>query len=163
MRRCIYPGSFDPFTEGHLDVLRGAVELFDEVTVGVLNNIAKKPMFTAEERVNMIREAIAGEGFTNVTVDSFEGLLVEYARQIRADHIIRGLRATTDFEYEFQIDAMNRHLAPEIQTVYIMAKSEHSFLSSSAVKEIAIWGGNIDGLVPDPIAKTMAERLKKDE
>ena len=163
MRICVYPGSFDPFTEGHMDVLRQAVKLFDYVYVGVLNNIAKKPMFSAEERVDMLREALKEEPFDNVTVEAFEGLLVEYARKIKADYIIRGLRATTDFEYEFQIDAMNRHLAPEIQTVYIMAKSEHSFLSSSAVKELAVWGGKIEGLVPDCIAKTISERLEKHE
>ena len=163
MRICVYPGSFDPFTEGHMDVLRQAVKLFDHVYVGVLNNIAKKPMFSAEERVDMLREALKEEPFDNVTVEAFEGLLVEYARKIKADYIIRGLRATTDFEYEFQIDAMNRHLAPEIQTVYIMAKSEHSFLSSSAVKELAVWGGKIEGLVPDCIAKTISERLEKHE
>ena len=161
MRICVYPGSFDPFTEGHMDVLRHAVELFDFVHVGVLNNVAKKPFFTAAERVEMIERAIAGENFQNVQVQSFEGLLVEYARNIDAKYIIRGLRATTDFEYEFQIGAINRHLAPDIQTVYFMASPEHSFLSSSGIKEIGLWGGKIDGLVPDCIAKTIRERLAK--
>ena len=159
MRTCIYPGSFDPVTEGHMDVLQHAVELFDCVHVGVLNNIAKQPMFSVEDRVNMIRDAVKAEGFENVVVDSFEGLLVEYARSIGASHIIRGLRATTDFEYEFQIGAINRHLAPEITTVYIMASPERSFLSSSGVKEILTWGGKIDGLVPECIRNTIIERL----
>lgn len=161
MRICVYPGSFDPFTEGHMDVLRHAVELFDFVHVGVLNNVSKKPLFTAAERVEMIERAIADQNFLNVKVSSFEGLLVEFAKSIDAKYIIRGLRATTDFEYEFQIGAINRHLAPDIQTVYFMASPEHSFLSSSGIKEIGIWGGRIDGLVPDCIEKTIRERLAK--
>ena len=163
MRICVYPGSFDPFTEGHMDVLRQAVRLFDLVYVGVLDNIAKHPLFSAEDRADMIRAAVRAEEIPNAKVEAFSGLLVQFARSVGAEHIIRGLRATTDFEYEFQIDAMNRHLAPEIQTVYVMAKSEHSFLSSSAVKEIAVWGGKIDGLVPDCIAKTITDRLGKHE
>lgn len=161
MRVCVYPGSFDPFTEGHMDVLRHAVELFDVVHVGVLNNAAKKPLFSAAERVDMIKDALSCQSFTNVIVSSFEGLLVEFARRIDAQYIVRGLRATTDFEYEFQICAINRHLAPDIQTVYFMASPEHSFLSSSGVKEIALWGGRIDGLVPECICKTITERLAK--
>ncbi len=161
MRSCVYPGSFDPFTEGHMDVLKSAVGLFDRVHVGVLNNVAKRPAFSASERVSMIERALEAQGISGVTVRSFEGLLVEFCREAKAGYIIRGLRATTDFEYEFQIGAINRHLAPDIQTVYIMASAEHSFLSSSAVKEIGTWGGEIAGLVPACIEKTIAERLAK--
>lgn len=160
-RICVYPGSFDPFTKGHLDILRNASLLFDQVYVGVLVNEAKHPVFSAEERVFMIQTVLAEVGFPNVCVQSFEGLLVEYAHSIRASHVIRGLRATTDFEYEFQIGAINRHLAPDIQTLYFMASPEHSFLSSSAVREIGSWNGNIDGLVPDCIKHIITERLAK--
>ena len=161
MGTCVYPGSFVPFTKGHLDVLRNAAQLFPCVHVGVLNNAAKHPVFSAAERVDMIRAVVEADGLANVRVSSFEGLLVDFARSIDARYIIRGLRATTDFEYEFQIGAMNRHLAPDIRTMYFMASPEHSFLSSSAVKEIGMWGGKIDGLVPECISKTIAERLRK--
>lgn len=159
MRICVYPGSFDPFTEGHLDVLRNAVSLFDCVYVGVLNNAAKRAAFTPKERVQMIERAVSDADFTNVKVESFDGLLVDYATRIGASYIIRGLRAITDFEYEFQIDAINRHLQPHIQTVYFMANPSHSFLSSSTVKEIGGYGGNIRGLVPDCNIKMITERL----
>ncbi len=161
MRTCIYPGSFDPFTIGHHDVLRHAVGLFDRVYVSVLNNASKSPVFSAEERVDLIRRMVESEGIENVVVTHFDGLLVDYAREIGADYIIRGLRAITDFEYEFQIAALNRHLAPEIQTVYFMANAEHSFLSSSGIREIGTMGGNIHGLVPDSIEQIIAERLRK--
>ena len=161
MRIGVYPGSFDPFTEGHLDILNSAVPLFDKVVVGVLCNAAKKPVFTAEERVDMIRRVVEDREIRNVEIASFNGLLVDFAKSLGATNIIRGLRATTDFEYEFQIGAINRHLAPDIQTLYFMANPAHSFLSSSGIKEIGMWGGCIDGLVPACIAKTIAERLRK--
>jgi len=160
MRICVYPGSFDPFTLGHLDVLRGAAELFDQVYVGVLNNSSKKATFSPKERVAMIERVISELGFENVITDHFDGLLVDYAAKIGASHIIRGLRASMDFEYEFQIDAMNRHLAPEIRTVYFMANPAHSFVSSSNVREIASLGGSIEGLVPECNIKMITERLK---
>lgn len=157
----VYPGSFDPFTIGHHDVLLHAMPLFDTVYVGVLNNTAKQPLFSVSERVDMIRDMIRAEGLKNVVVESFDGLLVDYARSIHAGYIIRGLRAITDFEYEFQMHAVNRHLDEEIQAVYFMASPEHSFLSSSVIKEIAMMGANIDGLVPASIQKMIAERLAK--
>ncbi len=159
MKTAVYPGSFDPFTVGHLDVLKSAAALFDEVYVGVLNNREKHPLFTERERVNMIARVIEQEGFTNVRTESFEGLLVNYADKIGARYIIRGLRAITDFEYEFSIDAVNRHLAPQISTVYFMASPAHSFLSSSNVKEIGHWGGSIEGLVPSCNLMNIRERL----
>ena len=159
MKIGVYPGSFDPFTVGHLDVLMSASELFDRVYVGVLNNKAKNPVFTPEERVKMIDEVISSCSLKNVTADQFDGLLVDYAKKIHAGYLIRGLRAITDFEYEFQIDAMNHHLAPNIKTVYFMSLPEHSFLSSSTIKEVVSLGANIKGLVPDCILHKITERL----
>lgn len=161
MRICVYPGSFDPFTVGHHDVLEHAVAMFDRVYVSVLNNGLKRPVFSVEERVEMIQRMVDLEGMKKIVVSSFNGLLVEYARSIGADYIIRGLRATMDFEYEFQINALNRHLAPDVDTVYFMASPEHSFLSSSAIREIGAMGGSIKGLVPESIENIIVERLKK--
>ena len=160
MRICVYPGSFDPFTLGHLDVLNGAAELFDRVYVGVLNNSSKKATFTPDERVDMIERVLAEYGMTNVIAERFDGLLVDFVSKIGATHIIRGLRASMDFEYEFQIDAMNRHLAPHIRTLYFMANPAHSFVSSSNVREIAALGGSIEGLVPECNIKMITERLR---
>ncbi len=155
----VYPGSFDPFSIGHHDVLMHAIPLFDTVYVSVLNNAAKRPLFSVQERVELIRRMVGEEGLSNVVVESFDGLLVEHARSIHADYIIRGLRAITDFEYEFQMNAVNRHLAGEIQAVFFMASPEHSFLSSSVIKEIGAMGASIDGLVPASIQNIIAERL----
>ena len=159
MKTGVYPGSFDPFTAGHMDVLRNALSLFDEVVVGVLNNSGKRPTFSVAERVEMIQRVIDAECLKNVRVGSFDGLLVDYVTQCEAGFIIRGLRAITDFEYEFQIDATNRHLKPDIQTVYFMAKPSLSFLSSSTIKEIGTYGGDIRGLVPDCNYNIIKERL----
>lgn len=159
MKIGIYPGSFDPFTLGHRDVLLHAVTLFDKVYVSVLNNCAKSPVFTVEERVSLIKHMVKTEGVPRVEVTSFAGLTVEYAKSIGAEYIIRGLRAIMDFEYEFQLNAVNRHLANQIQTVYFMASPEHSFLSSSAVREVGAMGGNIHKLVPSSIENIIAERL----
>ena len=161
MKVGIYPGSFDPFTSGHRDVLLHASSLFDQVYVSVLMNSLKNPIFTVEQRKEMIQTVVDADNLTNVTVSSFDGLLVEYARGIGAGHIIRGLRAITDFEYEFQIDAVNSYLAPEIKTVYFMASPEHSFLSSSIIREIGTFGADISRLVPDCIQNIIAERLAK--
>ena len=161
MKIGIYPGSFDPFTVGHMDVLQNAYALFDRVYVGVLRNSAKSATFSADERVSMIRRAVEDADMPHVIVEQFGGLLVDYAKQIGAHYIIRGLRAITDFEYEFQIDAINRHLEPNVQTVYSMAKPSLSFLSSSTVKEIGAYGGNIAGLVPDCNMNIIAERLRQ--
>lgn len=155
----VYPGSFDPFTVGHMDVLRSASALFDHIHVGVLSNSAKTPLFTADERVAMIEAAVRAEGLANVSAASFDGLLVEFVKRVGAQYIIRGLRAITDFEYEFQIDATNRHLEPQVRTVYFMASPSLSFLSSSTVREIGAYGGNIAGLVPACNMKIIAERL----
>ena len=161
MRTCVYSGSFDPFTVGHLDVLKNAADLFDCVYVGVLNNSSKSPCFTPDERVKMIQNVIEENGFSNVRAEKFDGLLVDYAKKVQAGYVIRGLRAITDFEYEFQINAMNRHMAPDIQTVYIMSSPSLSFLSSSMVKEVGALGADISGLVPDCNLKFILERLLK--
>ena len=125
----VYPGSFDPFTVGHLDVLTSAAGLFDLVYVAVLHNVDKRPTFTVQERMDMIENVLRAEGLKNVRCGTFDGLLVEYVRSVNATHIVRGLRATSDFEYEFQIDAVNRHLDNSLRTVYFMASPGHSFLS----------------------------------
>lgn len=161
MRICVYPGSFDPFTTGHHDVLMHAITLFDKVFISVLNNPSKNPVFSVEERVDLICRMVEAERIQNVEVTRFDGLLVEYARSIGAAYIIRGLRAITDFEYEYQLDAVNRHLAPDVTTVYFMASSAHTFLSASVVREIGAMGGSIEGLVPHSIQHTIAERLKR--
>lgn len=161
MKIGIYPGSFDPMTIGHLDILREAAGLFDKIYIAVLCNSAKTPVFSAEERTAMIREVIRAEGIENAVCESFDGLLVDFARKKGASFIVRGLRATSDFEYEFQIDAVNRHLEPGIKTIYFMASPEHSFLSSSNVREMGYWGADISGLVPESIRSIISERLLK--
>ena len=155
IRRAIYPGSFDPVTFGHVDVIERAARIFDRVVVGVVNAPHHKtPMFASEERVEFIREAIAA---ANVEVDVFKELVVDFARRWDARAIVKGLRVTSDFEWEFQMNQLNRHLAPDIETVFVMASPHVSFVSSSGVKEIAAFGGKVDGLVPEPVAERFRE------
>jgi len=161
MRVAVYPGSFDPFTLGHLDILKAAAPMFDSVCVAVLNNPLKQAYFPAQERISLIEAAVADCGLQNVTMGSFEGLLVDFAASIGAEYIVRGLRSTMDFEYEVQMNAMNRRLDPKISTVYFMANTEYAFLSSSIVREVGSLGGCIDGLVPEINKKLIAERLIK--
>ena len=161
MKIGVYPGSFDPFTIGHLDVLKSASQLFDQVYAAVLLNKNKQYSFTVEERMEMLHKAVEQEGFRNVRCGHFTGLLVDYVRSANANFIVRGLRATSDFEYEFQIDAVNSHLDPCIRTIYVMSSPAHSFLSSSNVKEIAYWGGSIAGLVPACNEEKILERLAR--
>ena len=161
MKIGVYPGSFDPFTSGHLDILTRASAVFDKIYAAVLINRLKQPFFSADERIDQIKTAALAAGLNNIRVGSFDGLLVEYAKSIGAGFIIRGLRAMTDFEYELQLDGMNKRLAPEIETIYFMAKPEYSFLSSSTVKEVGYFGGSIEGLVPQINKKMIAERLLK--
>lgn len=148
-RIAVYPGSFDPVTNGHLDVIRRAARIFDEVIVAVLLNSSKKPLFDVDERIEMI-EAVVKE-IPNVRVDTFTGLLVDYMKKNRATVIIKGLRAVSDFEYEFQMALMNSKLDPEIETLFMMTNSQYSYLSSSIVKEVGHLGGALDELVPDAI------------
>lgn len=158
-RMAIYPGSFDPPTLGHLDVIERAAKLFDEIIVAVGVNSGKKPLLTEAERVAALNASIAH--LDNVRVDSFQGLLVEYVLSTGAKSIVRGLRATADFEYEFQMAMVNRRLANEIDTVFLMTKWEHSYLSSSIVREVATLGGDYSGLVPAPVAEVIHRALRK--
>ncbi len=146
MRRAIYPGSFDPVTNGHLDVIQRAASVFDEVIVAVAPSVGKEPLFTLEERVEMLCEACGS--MSNVRIDSFSGLLVRYAAAQQASVIVKGLRALSDFEFEFEMALMNRRQDEGIETVFMMTNAEYSYLSSSIVKEVAALGGSVEGLVP---------------
>jgi pantetheine-phosphate adenylyltransferase len=155
-RRAIYPGSFDPITNGHLDIIERSTKLFDEVVVALLLNIEKQPMFTTDERVDMIRSVMRWD---NVRVDTFEGLLVHYAVEQQAQVIVRGIRAVSDYEYELQMALMNRRLESRVETVFLMAAEEYSYLSSRLIKEVFKLGGSITGLVPDIVEQRMREKL----
>ena len=160
-RVAICPGSYDPVTNGHLDVISRAAKVFDKVVVGVVNNPVRKEktLFTADERKKFIEDATAELG--NVEVGVMSNLLVEFARENNATAVIKGLRAISDFEYEFEMNQLNRKLAPEIESMYIFASADFSFLSSTGVKEIATFGGDVGDLVPGPVAKALAERLAR--
>ncbi|HZT14724.1 MAG TPA: pantetheine-phosphate adenylyltransferase [Gaiellaceae bacterium] len=156
MITAIYPGTYDPVTNGHVDVIGRAARIFDRVVVGVVNNPHhKRPLFPVDERVAFLREAL--DGMENVEVDVFSELVVEFARRWEARAIVKGLRVVSDFEYEFQMNQLNRTLAPEIETVYVMASPQVSFVSSSGVKEIAAFGGNVEELVPHAVARRLKE------
>lgn len=149
----VVPGSFDPITMGHLDIIKRASKIFDEVKVVVMNNSSKNPLFNVEERIALIAEVTSA--IPNVTVDSFGGLLIDYAVEVKANAIIRGLRAVSDFEYEMQITSMNRFLNEDIETLFMVSNNQYSFLSSSIVKEVAKYNGNISGLVPEAVEKAL--------
>jgi pantetheine-phosphate adenylyltransferase len=153
MKHCIYPGTFDPVTNGHLDVLERAAGLFDRVTIAVALSTTKEPLFSAEQRVAFIRANV--ERFKNVHVVSFDGLLVDFARQQKAHAIIRGLRALSDFEFEFNMALMNRHLEPKVETIFVMPNEAYSYTSSSLVKQIAKLGGDIAHFVPANVAAAL--------
>jgi pantetheine-phosphate adenylyltransferase len=156
MITAICPGSYDPVTNGHLDIIQRAAGIFDRVVVGVVQNPQHKaPLFPVEERVEFLESALAD--LDNVVVDVFSELVVEFARKHNAQTMVKGLRVISDFEWEFQMNHLNRVLAPEIETVYVMASPQYSFVSSSGVKEIASFGGKVDGLVPEAVAKRFAE------
>ncbi len=157
MRRAIYPGSFDPITNGHLDVIQRAAKLFDEVVVAVAHNDQKHSLFTAEERVSLIRTNTTG--ISNVTVAHFDGLLVEFARSQNANAVVRGLRAISDFEFEFQMALMNRKLEPEIETIFMMPVEKYTYLSSRIVKEIGRLGGNVEAFVPVSVAAALRQKF----
>ena len=157
MKRAVYTGSFDPVTNGHMDIIRRAAEIFDVLIVSVLNNKEKTPLFSVEERVKILKEAT--KDLPNVQIDSFSGLLVDYAKEKDLHVIVRGLRAITDFEYELQIAQTNRKLSGEtLDTMFLTTSLEYAYLSSSSVKEIACFGGNIDACVPDFVAKQLYEK-----
>jgi pantetheine-phosphate adenylyltransferase len=158
----IYPGSFDPLTFGHVDIIERSARLFDNVIVSILINSEKAPLFSVDERSDIMREILKPR-FPNVEVDVFNGLLVDYAREKKAKVIVRGIRAVTDFEYEFQMALMNRRLNPEIETVFMMPAEQYSYLSSRLVKEIAELGGSVAGLVPETVETRLKQRFKKDK
>jgi pantetheine-phosphate adenylyltransferase len=153
---CICPGSYDPVTNGHLDIIRRAAGIFERVVIGVVRDPQhKSTMFSVDERVAFLREALAD--VPNVEVEVFSDLVVEFARRFGARTMVKGLRAISDFEWEFQMHHLNRNLAPEVETMYLMSSPQYSFLSSSGVKEVASFGGNVDDLVPDPVARRFRE------
>ena len=158
MKRAIYPGSFDPVTNGHLDVVERARKLFDEVIVAVAHNDEKQPLFSLEERLDLLRQTVGK--IDNVRISQFDGLLVEFARAEKASAVIRGLRAVSDFEFEFQMALMNRKLDPEIETIFLMPKEEYTYLSSRIVKEIAKLGGDVSAFVPPAVAKALAKKFR---
>ena len=153
----VVPGSFDPITNGHLDIIKRAADVFDIVYVAVLNNSSKQPLFNVEERISLIAEVT--KQFPNIRIESSSGLLIEYAQQKKAQAIVRGLRAVSDFEYEMQITSMNRVLDEHIETFFIMTKNQYSFLSSSIVKEVAKYGGNVRELVPKVVEQALKEKF----
>ena len=159
MKTAIYPGSFDPVTLGHIDVIKRASKLFDNLIIGVLNNRAKTPLFSVEERVKMLEEVT--KDIPNVEVQSFDGLLVDFMRQNHAKVIVRGLRAITDFEYELQLAQMNRVIAPEIDTLFLTTNLKYAYLSSSTVKEVAAYGGDISNFVTPYVADEVHKRLRE--
>jgi pantetheine-phosphate adenylyltransferase len=157
-RRAVYPGSFDPITNGHLDMIQRALTVFDHVVVAVAYNREKPSgLFTPDERVALIRDVT--RDLAGVTVDSFHGLLIDYARRVGAGTIVRGLRAVADFEYEFQMTMMNRHLAGDVETVFLMADEAHFFTSSRLVKEVVSLGGEVSGFVPEPVYKALRKKI----
>lgn len=161
MKRAIYPGSFDPVTFGHLDVIERSAKIMDELIIGVLNNTAKSPLFSVEERVTMLKEATCH--LPHVRVEAFGGLLVDFAVQSGANTIVRGLRAVTDFEYELQMSQINTVLNPEIDTVFFTTRLQYAYLSSSIVKEVALMGGDISKFVPESVMKRVYNKFKLKE
>lgn len=157
MRIAVYPGSFDPITNGHLDIIKRASKLYDKLFVGVLNNMNKQPLFTAEERKALIDNEISD--LPNVTCDVFSGLLVDFAKQNGATVIVKGLRTVADFEYEFQMALLNKTLNPEYETMFMMTDTKYSYISSSMVKEVAKYNGELNGLVPQNVILKIKEKL----
>jgi pantetheine-phosphate adenylyltransferase len=163
MRRAIYPGSFDPLTNGHLDIIERGAKLFDEIIIAVLVNPEKRALFTVEERREMLEEVLTGieSGGCRLRVDAFQGLLMRYAVEQQADAVVRGIRAISDYEYELQMALMNRRQEPAIETVFMLAAESYSYVSSRLVKEVYSLGGTIEGLVPAPVEERMRFKLGK--
>ncbi|GBD94085.1 phosphopantetheine adenylyltransferase [bacterium BMS3Abin05] len=159
MKIAIYPGTFDPITHGHIDVVERAVTLFDRVVITIAINAVKKPLFSVKERQEMIAEST--KHLQNIEVDAFEGLLMEYAKRKNAVAVIRGLRAISDFEYELQMALMNRKLAEEVVTVFLMPNVKYTYLNSTIVKEVAGFGGDVSGLVPESVEKRLQKKFRK--
>lgn len=158
-RLAVYPGSFDPITNGHVDILQRSLEVFDRVIVAIADNVRKAPLFTIEERIGFIRDALGPSVRERVEYDAFGGLLIDYCKQRGAGTIVRGLRALADFEYEFQFAVMNRRLAPQVDTMFLMTAEENFYVSSSLVKEVAGFGGDVSGLVPDAVRRALQQKF----
>ncbi|HEX9610033.1 MAG TPA: pantetheine-phosphate adenylyltransferase [Candidatus Limnocylindria bacterium] len=158
-RVAVFPGSFDPITNAHLDVARRAADLFDRLVIGVLNNPRKEPLFSVDERIELIRRCVADLG-DHVTIDAFDGLTVDFARRQGAGFIVRGLRAVSDFEAELQMALTNRKLAPEVDTTFLMTALEFGYVSSTLAKEVARFGGDVGAMVPDLVAEALERRLR---
>ena len=160
MRRAVFPGSFDPLTNGHLDIIKRSAPLFDEMIVAVLNNADKQPMFTAEERCEMIRKVLptVDTGVCEMRVEAFSGLTAAFARKSEATAIVRGIRAVSDYEYELRMALMNRRLEPSIETVFLMAGEEYSYVSSTLMKQVFELGGRVDGLIPELVETRMRNK-----
>ena len=159
MIRAVYPGSFDPLTNGHIDIVERSARLFDEVIVAILTNPQKVPLFSVDERTKILNDILKPR-FKNVQVDVFHGLLVDYAEKVKAQVIVRGIRAVSDYEYEFQMALMNRRLKPGIETVFLMPAESYSYLSSKLVKEIVQLGGSVAGLVPESVERQLIKKLQ---
>jgi pantetheine-phosphate adenylyltransferase len=157
--KALYPGTFDPPTNGHVDLIQRGSKLFEHLTVGILKNPVKNPLFTVEDRVEMLKEATSALG--NVSIATFDGLMVEFARAQSATAVLRGIRAISDYEHEFQMALMNRRLAPEIETVFLQPAGRYSFVSSRMVKEVFSFGGDVSGLVPPNVLKRLRARISK--
>jgi pantetheine-phosphate adenylyltransferase len=155
----VYPGTFDPITNGHVDILRRSLKIFDRVVVALADNIRKKPLFSLDERQGFITDALGGD--PRLEVDAFQGLLADYCRRRGATVVVRGLRALADFEYEFQLAHMNRHLAPDVETMFLMTGEESFYVSSSLVKEVALMGGDVSRMVPPGVAAALTEKHKQ--
>ncbi|HKD61381.1 MAG TPA: pantetheine-phosphate adenylyltransferase [Terracidiphilus sp.] len=155
--KALYPGTFDPPTNGHIDLIQRGSKLFEHLTVGILKNPIKNPLFTVEERAEMLRESTAA--LSNVSVATFDGLMVDFARQLGATAVLRGIRAISDYEHEFQMALMNRRLAPEIETVFLQPAGRYSFVSSRMLKEVVSFGGEVAGLVPPNVLKRLRNRI----
>ena len=161
MKTAVYPGSFDPITLGHLDVIRRGAKVFDRIVVGVLVNVDKKGLFDIEERVELIKRAT--KDIPNVEVVSFKGLLIDFVKQYDSNVILKGLRALSDFEYEFQMALMNTKLDPEIETLFMMTSAQYSYISSSAIKQVAKFNGDLSGLVPEEVIPDIVEKINSIE
>ena len=156
MKLAVYPGSFDPLTNGHVDIIERGTHLFDKIIVAILVNVEKSPLFSMQERVDIVREVFKGR--PNVEVDTFEGLLVDYVAKRKADVIVRGLRALSDFEAEFQMALMNRRLSPDVETVFMMPAEQYTYISSRLIKEVFSLGGQVHGLVPQVVENRLKEK-----